>query len=79
MSYTARAYRETAKILKDQVTTIMSEPLTPGERMIAVETVNNIATGLVEIFLKDNPRGFSATAFYTNAGLGPGSFSKISH
>ncbi len=77
MSYTALAYRETAKILKDQVKEIMSSPLTRDERLVAVETVNNIATGLVEIFLKDNPHGFDDTAFYANAGLGSGEFSKI--
>lgn len=65
------AYTLTAKVLKDQVEEILnSDTLTQGERLVAVEVLNNVAGNLSEIFLKDNPRGFDVEMFFTDAGLG---------
>lgn len=71
MSYTARAYRDMSKVLKDQVDGILSEPLTRDERLFALETVSNIAVGMVQLFSKDNPNGFDPKRFYKDSGLSP--------
>jgi len=72
MSYTARNYRETASAVRSQVAQILaSENLTDGERLVAIEALNNVAGPLADIFEKDNRRSFDRERFLTDAGLGP--------
>ena len=70
MSYTRHAYEDAAEIFKEQVTGIMSEPLSDDERLIALETVNNIAERFGSLFKKNNPK-FDLERFFKDSGLGP--------